>query len=143
MPASSSGVAVLAEWVAKAENDMVSAIQISKLGANAPTDTLCFHAQQCVDRYLKALLVLQGTRVPKIRDLTALVKLLHEPLRPSVPVSELTQLTMYAVLTRYPGAEDVSRTLAVKFLGMARRIRRDARRLLPEESWVRHKSRET
>jgi HEPN domain-containing protein len=47
---------VVSEWVAKAENDLTNAAHTLKLGKACPTDTVCFHAQQVVEKYLKALL---------------------------------------------------------------------------------------
>lgn len=44
----------------QAKNDLTNAAHVLKLAAACPTDTVCFHAQQCVEKYLKALLVLDG-----------------------------------------------------------------------------------
>jgi HEPN domain-containing protein len=50
---------VVQQWVQKAENDLTNAAHTLTLGKRAPTDTVCFHAQLCVEKYLKALLVAQ------------------------------------------------------------------------------------
>ncbi len=47
---------VAAEWVAKAEGDLRAAAQILKIEKDCPTETVVFHAQQCVEKYLKAVL---------------------------------------------------------------------------------------
>ena len=44
-----------------------------RMGKDCPTDTVCFHAQQCAEKYLKALLVLrelefQGRMISQMRD---------------------------------------------------------------------------
>lgn len=68
--------AVVREWVEKAENDLETAVRVVRSGPDFPTDTVCFHAQQCVEKYLKALLVSQSVAFPKthsIRDLLALL----------------------------------------------------------------------
>ena len=44
-----------------------------KLGAAGPTDTVCFHAQQCVEKYLKALLVLHGIEFERVHQISALI----------------------------------------------------------------------
>ena len=65
---------VVREWVEKAENDFVTAMRVLQSGADSPADTICFHAQQCVEKYFKALLVWKGIPFPKthnIRDLLA------------------------------------------------------------------------
>lgn len=45
-------LAVVQEWVAKAENDLLAATLLLKLGRQAPADAICFHAQQCAEKYL-------------------------------------------------------------------------------------------
>ena len=47
-------VFVVRQWVQKAENDLKNAAHTLKLGVDGPTDTVCFHAQQCVEKYVKA-----------------------------------------------------------------------------------------
>jgi hypothetical protein len=50
MPAADPIVAVLREWLAKADNDLLTAAHTLTLGAACPTDTVCFHAQPCVEK---------------------------------------------------------------------------------------------
>jgi len=38
----------------KAENDFKTAAHTLKLGKNCPSDTVCSHAQQCAEKYVKA-----------------------------------------------------------------------------------------
>ena len=45
------------------ENDLKNAAHTLKL-AECPTDTVCFHAQQCVEKYLKASLVVLEIAFP-------------------------------------------------------------------------------
>jgi HEPN domain-containing protein len=40
------------------------------LRQDSPTDTVCFHAQQCVEKHLKALLVLRAIVFPKTHDIS-------------------------------------------------------------------------
>ena len=67
-------------------------------------DAICFHAQQCIEKYLKAWLVEHESTFPKIHDLEALAK----QYLPSLPdlallMDELRLLTSFAVEIRYPG----------------------------------------
>ncbi len=55
MPKRDNAVVVAREWIAKAENDLKNAAHTLKLGTECPTDTVCFHAQQCVEKYIKAV----------------------------------------------------------------------------------------
>jgi len=48
MPEREKVFTVVGEWVGKAENDLKNAAHTLKLGADCPTDTVCFHAQQVV-----------------------------------------------------------------------------------------------
>jgi len=50
MPDRNKVLTVISEWVIKAENDLTTAAHTLKLGGDCPTDTVCFHAQQCVDK---------------------------------------------------------------------------------------------
>ena len=65
---------VVREWVVKAEADLLTASHTLKLAKQCPTDTVCFHAQQCVEKYLKAVLVLHHTPVPRTHDIESLVR---------------------------------------------------------------------
>lgn len=56
---------VVAEWVRKAEDDLKTAETLLPLGRQAPLEVACFHIQQCVEKYLKALLVFRLVDFPK------------------------------------------------------------------------------
>jgi HEPN domain-containing protein len=123
---------VLQEWVKKAENDLIAAGQILKLGKAAPMETICFHAQQCVEKYLKAVLVHKRIPVPKTHNVQTLMRMLPPSSRPDITRDEQNQLTNYAAVTRHPEAGlDISLAEARKAAAIARRVRRQIRRLLP------------
>ena len=67
MPGNKGLIAVAREWMTKAENDLKTAVHTLDLGEECPTDMVCFHAQQCVEKYLKAVLVLDGIDFPKLK----------------------------------------------------------------------------
>ena len=67
---------------------------------DCPTDTVCFHAQQCVEKYLKAFLVLEGIDFPKAHDIGKISALLPPRIRVSLTVEEHIQLTNYATVMR-------------------------------------------
>ena len=50
MPVSEAVLTVVREWIVKAEHDLTAAAQILKLGKATPTETVGFHAQQCVEK---------------------------------------------------------------------------------------------
>ncbi len=63
------------EWVLKAEGDYLSALREYRARKNPNYDAAGFHAQQAIEKYLKAMLQLKNIRFDKIHDLLALLKL--------------------------------------------------------------------
>ena len=82
MPANAETLRVIRQWVEKAENDLKNATHTLKLGRDCPTDTVCFHAQQCVEKYLKALLVFEGKDVSKTHHISELMRMLPATICP-------------------------------------------------------------
>jgi HEPN domain-containing protein len=95
---------VTSEWIAKADGDFATARR--ELGAtDYPNyDAVCFHAQQCAEKYLKAFLQEAGITFPKTHDLAALLAstLSIEPTWSSM-TADLNTLSAFAVEYRYPG----------------------------------------
>jgi HEPN domain-containing protein len=124
---------VARQWVMKAESDLRNAAHTVRLRTDCPTDTVCFHAQQCVEKYLKALLVLNGIEFPRTHQISTLLALVPAPIRPTLTQEEQDRLTEYAVTTRYPGDYDpIPREEAQEAVRLARRLRKQVRRRLPE-----------
>ena len=95
---------VVRQWVEKAEDDLTNAEHTLTLRENCPLGTVCFHAQQCAEKYLKALLVSLSIDFPKSHDLGELLLLIPEGLRPPLEAAEEERLTLHAVDARYPQA---------------------------------------
>ena len=133
-------VQVLKEWIVKAENDLTTAIHTLLLKERAPTDTICFHAQQCIEKYLKSILVLRKIDFPKTHDLKLLMKMIPEADRPNLDWELQDQLTRHATTLRYPDfAADPSLWEARKAVATARRVRKEVRRLMPRAALRRKK----
>jgi len=125
---------IVSEWVEKAENDLRNAAHTLRLRKNCPTDTVCFHAQQCVEKYIKALLVLGNVAFPKTHDIAALLALLPKSCQSKLTVDEQSRLTDYATITRYPGDyERIPLLEARKAVALARRVRTFVRKALPRD----------
>jgi HEPN domain-containing protein len=112
------------EWIAKAEGDW-EALEIL-LTRNSPglRDVVVFHAQQCVEKLLKARLIQLGQTVDKIHDLAALSRQLDAvDGQWSWDGEDLADLTSGAVLARYPGFETSAEEQAdlVQIAGKVRR----------------------
>lgn len=131
MPGPEKAVLVVGEWVGKAEGDLTNAAHALKLGARCPADTVCFHAQQCVEKYLKALLTLRGIEFPKTHNIRTLMGRIPRTDRPPLSEDEQDKLTAYATGARYPGWGEIPLSEARRAVGVARRVRKELRRLLP------------
>jgi HEPN domain-containing protein len=112
------------EWAAKAQADFSTATRELKATESPNFDAVCFHAQQCVEKLMKALLIHLGIVPPRTHDLTELGRLLA-PVCPqwTWPVQELRFLTRAAVDFRYPG-ESANLEEATESLDIANRIRK-------------------
>ena len=71
---------------------------------NASQRIICFHAQQAVEKGLKAILVSQNIVPLKTHDLTELAYMLEDAgIVLPIPIANLAYLTPYAVTIRYGG----------------------------------------
>ena len=131
MPERNAEISVVREWVAKAESDLRAAVYLLEPRVEQPTEAICFHAQQCAEKYVKALLVLRSTDFPRTHDLEKLTALLPAALRPRLTIEEQRRLIGYATVARYPGSGEIPITEARRAVAMARRVRREIRRRLP------------
>jgi len=122
------------EWVEKAEKDLATASREFQVRKLPNYDAVCFHSQQCAEKYLKAILQEKNISFGKTHNLTALLDLItpHETawelMRPN-----LERLNVFAVQVRYPG-ESADKTIAREALNLCRAIRDRARTtlVLPE-----------
>lgn len=73
------------EWVQKAEGDYVAAWREYRARKAPNYDAACFHAQQCVEKYLKAVLQEAGVYFTKTHDLEALLNLCLPSTRVGTP----------------------------------------------------------
>ena len=92
------------EWVAKAEADYKAALTLHQERKPALADAVCFHCQQCAEKYLKAFLACQNVDAPRIHSLAQLNDMCQAL---EADFSSLTglvdRLDPYAVEIRYPG----------------------------------------
>jgi HEPN domain-containing protein len=92
------------EWVDKAEGDFATAQREIEVKNNPNYDAVCFHSQQCIEKYLKACLQENNIAFGRTHDLTKLLDsfLTVEPSWENLR-NNLDELTAYAVEFRYPG----------------------------------------
>ena len=120
-------------WVEKAEHDLRNAEHTLTLESDCPFDTVCFHAQQCAEKHLKAALVYRGSEVPRTHDLTELLVLVRHGGDVDVEARDTQLLMPYAVQARYPGIWDATaRAEAEEAVEAAKQVRAAVRSVLPE-----------
>jgi HEPN domain-containing protein len=139
MPDPDKVAEVVSEWVIRAEDDLKTTQIILRAGTGMPTSTAAFHAQQCIEKYIKALLTARGIQFPKTHNIRRLVEMLPADAQLSLSQGEQDELTDYATGARYPGGGEVSTTEARRALALARRVRSEIRRQLPKEARRRRK----
>ena len=121
-------------WVEKAEHDLRNAEFVLTMPENCPTDTVCFHCQQCAEKYLKALLSLRQIEFPRTHDLVVLLNLLRAETELRLRVEQVQPLNRYSIEARYPGDWDpIDRQEASAALEMAQGVREAVRSLLPSD----------
>ena len=115
------------EWIRCAEEDFDVANALLRRRTKIAANTIGFHCQQCVEKYLKARLEEGGLNAPKTHDLVVLLQLVLpvEPLWASFAPA-LRRLNDYAVKFRYPG-HVATRAEAKEALRVCRSIRTDVR----------------
>lgn len=96
-----------ADWLRHARNDLALAgVPLPKF---AFYNSLCFHAQQSVEKSLKAILVHHAVEFRKVHDIAYLTTLLPKTVTVIPELNAAASLTSYAVVLRYPGDyEEVS-----------------------------------
>lgn len=114
----------LMAWVLRAEDDFRGA-RMSLRRKTPLTYLVCFCAQQCVEKYLKAALTALGKDVPRTHELGPLRDLLApDGLGLPFTSDELAKLSEYAVAVRYPSEAQSVEAAQVAFdqAAAARRI---------------------
>ncbi len=120
--------------MAKAEDDYRVAVREFQADPKPSYDAACFHAQQCVEKFMKAVLIHREVLAPRTHDLLVLSRSLA-----SVETSwnwnetELESLNRAAVNYRYPGesADGDDAGTAVECAG---RLRDALRRLIEPDA---------
>jgi HEPN domain-containing protein len=93
------------EWIEKAEGDFTIAERELRARKAPVYDAVCFHAQQCAEKYIKAVLQEHTQRIPKTHHFAELLPLVLK-IDPTFELlrADLDMLEDYGVDFRYPGA---------------------------------------
>lgn len=91
------------DWLRFAAEDVHAAEAL--VGEDIPNQ-VCFHAQQCIEKTLKALLLHHGQTFPKLHDLNELyTRCVNADILVVLPFQEeIAMLNLFYLPTRYPDA---------------------------------------
>jgi HEPN domain-containing protein len=90
------------DWLARAKSNLARASSPKPEGVL--WEDLCFDAQQAAEKSLKAMLCSRGVEFRPVHDIGELIQTLAEAgIQVPDTVRNASELTVYAVQTRYPG----------------------------------------
>lgn len=119
-------------WTEKAEHDFMAAEHAMELAEKGLTDIVCFHCQQCAEKYLKAFLLYRGVAFPRTHDLRLLLDLIPTGVSLGLRREQVIALNRYVIEGRYPGDwEPITVAEARRALEMAQAVRQAVLRQLP------------
>lgn len=95
---------LLQAWLDKADSDYRTMRREHKVTDEPSLESVCYHAQQCCEKLLKAFLLANNIEFPKTHDLRRLI-MLAIPIRPEwqTLIEPTSLLTRFAGNIRYPG----------------------------------------
>lgn len=112
-------------WFKKAENDLINAENTIKM-EKPPCDTICFHAQQCAEKYLKGFLTYYEIEFPKTHSLEDLVFLCKNVVSSiEAELENIEILSSYGVEVRYPDEiyYDIPKEDAEEAIELAKKVK--------------------
>ena len=90
------------KWIEFAENDY-EAVMLLSVSAKPLFEIICFHCQQCAEKYLKAFIIKSNGEIKKTHNLEELCKTCTTSDADFINIKErCIDLTDYAVEARYP-----------------------------------------
>lgn len=110
------------EWIAKAEGDMHVAEREFHRADDRNFDAVCFHAHQCVEKLMKAVLITHGVAPEYTHNLVYLDAALKKVASWTSDPDELNWLTRAGVAFRYPG-EWATHAHASRAMAIGQRLR--------------------
>ncbi len=120
-------------WLRKADSDLADVRR--SLQSEGPYDTACFHAQQAIEKSLKAVIAYHGEAIPHTHDLK-LLAVEASSVAPGLELDaeRLSAITPYAAELRYDMGFWPDRAKAGEALAVAEDVRERAGAALPPEA---------
>lgn len=125
------------EWLVSARDDLETIDEL--IGNRQLTHIVAFHAQQCIEKCLKALLEERERDVPNIHNLITLLGRIGTGGFESVDEDVLERLNQLYIEARYPGARGLlpegkpSTEEAQRFRQFAQSVRKRVQEVLQSE----------
>ncbi len=98
-------VMVIEDWLRRAERDYKVALLLGSDEEGGFFENACFHCQQAVEKFLKALIISKGARFKKVHDLSKLsedLRNLGVPIGDVLSDEDRDTLNPYYIGGRYP-----------------------------------------
>lgn len=112
-------------WVRYADEDLALARHSMKMRRDRPFRLIAFHAQQCAEKYLKAVLVFHRRDFQYTHNIGYLLEACGPHVGWGEALSEAEELTPFAVSVRYPGEdEEVTGEEASRAIELAELVKR-------------------
>ncbi len=95
---------LIKEWIKKAENDLLT-VENNLNSKSIPTDTVCFHCQQAVEKSLKSYCVKLDIVFEKSHDLIYLLNIINKKTNGAMDDEiylKCEKLNDYSTTMRYP-----------------------------------------
>ncbi len=109
------------DWLRRAKSDL--ALSSVARPPDVMYNELCFHAQQAVEKSLKAVLIAKHIEFRRVHHIGYLLGLLPQETTLPPEAIEAVGLTSYAVMTRYPGDyEEITREMYQEAVQIARYV---------------------
>ncbi len=91
------------EWLKRAKSNLLLS-KIKRVSNLIYYEDLCYDAQQCAEKSLKALCIFNDIKFPKTHNLSHLIELLEDKgIKIPKIVKKAELISDYSVETRYPG----------------------------------------
>jgi len=123
------------EWLRHADEDLRLAKHAFKLKSAVPYKLIAYHAQQCAEKCLKGYLVFNKIDFPYTHDLSLILDKFPPSAAWSNDLRVMTTLSIYAITTRYPGEEKVTKTEALRAVSLAESVLETIRRELARDGF--------
>ncbi len=126
-------------WLEYADQDLRLARHAFTLPEAPPYRLIAYHAQQCVEKHLKAYLIFTGVDFPHTHNISYLLELIAAHAGWTEELAGAETLTPFAVSARYPGEEEeVTREEASRAVEVAVRVRTVVREALEKVGLALH-----